>query len=113
MASIEKRPDGRYRARWPEYPGTSNVPAVLLSLRTTPTACHERRNPASGRQAPGILVVYTTKIPGACSWMASRATSPGLQVDLDGGRVLFRDYAERRLTVTNTSGSLECPDLPV
>ncbi len=67
MASIEKRPDGRYRARWREYP---NGP-------------QKTRQFARKKDADLFL-------DGLRGDLAH-----GLYVDPAGGRTLFRDYAEQ------------------
>lgn len=67
MASIDRRPDGRYRARWRKYPGGPQ--------RTR----HFTRKGDAERfldSVRGDLV-------------------HGTYVDPAGGQVLFRDYAER------------------
>lgn len=67
MASIDRRPDGRYRARWREYPG----------------------GPQRTRQ-------FTRKADAVRFLDGIRGDlAHGNYVDPDGGRVLFRDYAER------------------
>ncbi|MHB8328746.1 MAG: tyrosine-type recombinase/integrase [Acidimicrobiales bacterium] len=66
MASIDKRPDGRYRARWREYPG----------------------GPQKTRQ-------FTRKADAERFLDGVRGDlAHGRYVDPSGGRVLFRDYAE-------------------
>jgi integrase len=67
MASIEKRPDGRYRARWREYPG----------------------GPQKTRQfaRKGDADRFLDGLRGDLAH--------GVYVDPAGGRVLFRDYAEQ------------------
>ena len=67
MASIDKRPDGRYRARWREYPGGPQK-----------TRQFDRKADAQ-RFLDGIR----------------GDLARGLYVDPAGGRVLFRDYAEQ------------------
>lgn len=66
MASIDKRPDGRYRARWREYPGGPQK-----------TRQFDRKGDAQ-RFLDGIR----------------GDLARGVYVDPAGGQVLFRDYAE-------------------
>lgn len=66
MASIDRRPDGRYRARWREYPGGPQ--------RTR----HFDRKTDAVRFLDGVR----------------GDLARGQYVDPSGGRVLFRDYAE-------------------
>ncbi len=66
MASIDKRPGGRYRTRWREYPGGPQK-----------TRHFERRSDAQ-RFLDGIR----------------GDLAHGVYVDPAGGRTLFRDYAE-------------------
>lgn len=67
MASIDKRPDGRYRARWREYPG----------------------GPQKTRQfsRKGDADRFLDAIRGDLAY--------GVYVDPAGGRTLFQDYAEQ------------------
>jgi Phage integrase, N-terminal SAM-like domain len=67
MASIEKRPDGRYRARWREYPG----------------------GPQKTRQfaRKGDTDRFLDGLRGDLAH--------GVYVDPAGGRTLFGDYAEK------------------
>lgn len=67
MASIDKRPDGRYRARWREYPGGPQ----------------KTRQFARKGDAQRFL-------DAVCGDLAH-----GAYVDPAGGRRLFRDYAEQ------------------
>lgn len=67
MASIDKRPNGRYRARWREYPGGPQ--------RTRQFA----RKVEAERFLDGIR----------------GELARGLYIDPDGGRVRFREYAEQ------------------
>src|SRR5437763_14342090 len=67
MASIDKRADGRYRARWREYPGAPQK-----------TRHFDRKGDAE-RFLDGIR----------------GDLAHGLYVDPAGGRVMFRDYAEQ------------------
>ncbi len=67
MASIDKRPDGRYRARWREYPGGPQ----------------KTRQFARKGDAQRLL-------DAVCGDLAH-----GAYVDPAGGRTLFRDYAEQ------------------
>jgi Phage integrase, N-terminal SAM-like domain len=66
MASIDKRPDGRYRARWREYPGG---PQKTRQFRRKVDADH-----------------FLDRIRGDLAH--------GRYVDPDGGRILFEPYAE-------------------
>jgi integrase len=67
MASIDKRPDGRYRARWREYPG----------------------GPQKTRQ-------FARKVDAQRFLDGIRGDlAHGLYVDPAGGRVLFQEYAEQ------------------
>ena len=66
MASIDKRPNGRYRTRWREYPGGPQK-----------TRHFDRKGDAQ-RFLDGIR----------------GDLAHGLYVDPAGGRTLFRDYAE-------------------
>lgn len=78
MASIDKRPDGGYRARWREYPG----------------------GPQKTRQVArkGDAQLFLDAIRGDLAH--------GLYVDPAGGRTLFRDYAEEwRSTQVHRSGT--------
>ena len=78
MASIDKRPDGGYRARWREYPG----------------------GPQKTRQfaRKGDALLFLDAIRGDLAH--------GLYVDPAGGRALFRDYAEEwRSTQVHRSGT--------
>ena len=67
MASVEKRPDGKYRARWREYPG----------------------GPQKTRQfaRKGDADRFLDGLRGDLAH--------GVYVDPAGGRILFRDYAEQ------------------
>lgn len=67
MASIDKRPGGRYRARWREYPGGPQK-----------TRQFERKGDAE-RFLDGVR----------------GELARGLYIDPDGGRVRFREYAEQ------------------
>ena len=67
MASIDKRPDGRYRARWREYPGGPQ----------------KTRQFARKGDAQRFLDTV-------CGDLAH-----GAYVDPAGGRRMFRDYAEQ------------------
>ena len=66
LASIDKRPDGHYRARWREYAGGPQK-----------TRQFERKADAQ-RFLDGVR----------------GDLARGLYVDPDGGRVKFREYAE-------------------
>ena len=66
MASIDKRADGRYRARWREYPGGPQK-----------TRHFDRRADAQ-RFLDGVR----------------GDLARGVYIDPDSGRTLFRDYAE-------------------
>ncbi len=60
MASIDKRPDGRYRARWREYPGgpqkTRSSPArATPSASSTPSAATWPMAPTSTRRWPDAV----------------------------------------------------------
>ncbi len=67
MASIDKRPDGRYRARWREYPGGPQ----------------KVRHFARKRDADQFLDAIRGDL------------AHGMYVDPAGGRTLFQEYAER------------------
>ena len=83
MASIDKRPDGRYRARWREYPG----------------------GPQKTRQfsRKGDADRFLDAIRGDLAY--------GVYVDPAGGRTLFQDYAEQwraaQVHRASTSAQLE------
>jgi hypothetical protein len=67
MASIDKRPDGQYRARWREHPG-----------------------------GPQKVRHFTRKRDAEQFLDAIRGDlAHGMYVDPAGGRTLFREYAER------------------
>ena len=67
MASIDKRSDGRYRARWREYPGGPQ----------------KVRHFARKRDAEHFLDAIRGDL------------AHGMYVDPAGGRTLFQEYAER------------------
>src|SRR5919206_2763605 len=67
MASIDKRPDGRYRARWREYP----------------TGPQKVRHFSRKRDAERFLDPIRGDL------------AHGVYVDPGGGRTLFQEYAER------------------
>lgn len=67
MASIDKRPDGRYRARWREYPGGPQKTRQLVRKRDADR--------------------FLDAIRGDLAY--------GVYVDPAGGRTLFEDYAEQ------------------
>ena len=67
MASIDRRPDGRYRARWREYPGGPQK-----------TRTFDRKGDADR---------FLDAVRGDLA--------RGLYVDPAGGRTLFGDYAEQ------------------
>ena len=78
MASIDKRPDGRYRARWREYPG----------------APQKTRQFTRKRDAERFLDSVRGDL------------AHGLYVDPVGGRTLFGDYAEQwRAAQVHRSGT--------
>lgn len=66
MASIEKRPDGRYRARWREFPGGPQKTK------------HFNRKGDAERFVDGVR----------------GDLARGVYIDPDAGRTLFKDYAE-------------------
>ena len=67
MASIDKRDDGRYRARWREYPGGPQRTRQF------------RRKSDAERFLDGVR----------------GDLARGVYIDPNGGRTLFQDYAER------------------
>ena len=67
MASIDKRPDGRYRVRWREYPGGPQ----------------KVRHFARKRNAERFLDAIRGDL------------AQGRYVDPAGGRILFQEYAEQ------------------
>jgi len=78
VASIDKRPDGRYRARWREYPG----------------APQKTRQFTRKRDADRFLDSVRGDL------------AHGLYVDPAGGRTLFGDYAEQwRAAQVHRSGT--------
>lgn len=83
MASIEKRPDGRYRARWREYPNGPQKTRQFVRKKDAELFLDGLR----GDLAHGVYV------------------------DPAGGRILFGDYAEQWRAVQvhrpNTAAQLE------